>query len=104
MSPILSVTETNRAKPRSLGKPLHGSDSTAARSAAIVRYFVSKGLAAERFSAIGRGEYHPLFPNDTPEHKALNRRAEIIVIYTIEKQNYAIGPNSVLAPGGTTKP
>jgi chemotaxis protein MotB len=77
---------------------------TAARSATIVRYFVSQGLAAERFSAIGRGEFHPVFPNDTPEHKALNRRAEIIVIFTVEKQNFSIGPNSVLAPGGTPTP
>jgi len=77
---------------------------TAARSAAIVRYFIDQGLAPDRFSAIGRGEFHPLFPNDTPEHKALNRRAEIIVVYTVEKQNFAIGPNSILAPGGTTTP
>jgi chemotaxis protein MotB len=77
---------------------------TAARSATIVRYFVSQGLAPERFSAIGRGEYHPIFPNDTPEHRALNRRAEIIVIFTIESQKFSIGPNSILAPGGTPQP
>lgn len=77
---------------------------TAARSAMIVRYFVSQGLAPERFSAIGRGEYHPLFPNDTPEHKALNRRAEVVVIYTIEQQNFAVGPNSILSSGGTPQP
>ena len=77
---------------------------TAARSAAIVRYFIEKGLAPDRFSAIGRGEYHPVFANDTAEHRALNRRAEIIVIYTVEKQDYTIGPNSILTPGGTSTP
>jgi chemotaxis protein MotB len=72
---------------------------TAARSAAIVRYFIGKGLAPERFSAAGRGEFHPVYPNDTPEHKALNSRADIIIIYTIETQ-----PSSILAPGGTSTP
>ena len=77
---------------------------TAARSATIVSYFISKGLAPERFSAVGRGEYHPLYPNDTPEHKALNRRAEIIIVYGIDQQAAGVPTLSVLAPGGTATP
>ncbi|MBI3762809.1 MAG: OmpA family protein [Chloroflexi bacterium] len=69
---------------------------SAARSAAIVRYLVERGLAPERLTAAGRGEYHPLFPNDTAEHRAFNRRAEIVVVYTVEEQRFALMPNAVL--------
>jgi chemotaxis protein MotB len=73
---------------------------TAARSAAIVRYLVEQGINPERLSATGRAEYHPIFPNDTPEHRAYNRRAEIAVIYTIEEQNFVLGPSDLLAEVG----
>ncbi len=94
---------TDSTPPTDLRYPTNW-ELTAARSAAIVRYFVGQGLAPERFSAIGRGEYHPLFPNDTPEHRALNRRAEIIVIYTVDQQNFVLGPNSTQTTGGPTNP
>jgi chemotaxis protein MotB len=69
---------------------------SAARSAAIVRYLIARGVAPERLSATGRGEYHPLFANDTPEHQAYNRRAEIAVVYVIEQQDFAVGSNMIL--------
>ncbi|MBP7690427.1 MAG: OmpA family protein [Anaerolineales bacterium] len=72
---------------------------SAARSAAIVRYLIDQGLSPERLSASGRGEYHPLFPNDTPEHRSYNRRAEIAVVYVVEQNSYAIGPDSLLQEG-----
>ena len=69
---------------------------SAARSAAIVRYLIERGLAPERLTAAGRGEYQPLFPNDTAEHRAFNRRAEIAVVYTVEEQSFSLMPNPVL--------
>lgn len=66
---------------------------SAARSAAIGRYLIEQGVAPDRLSVVGRGEFHPLFPNDTEEHRAFNRRAEIAVVYTVEKQDYVIGNN-----------
>lgn len=84
---------------------------SAARSASIVRFLIGQGLNPERLSASGRGEYHPLFPNDTPEHRAYNRRAEIAVVYVVEESNYVIGPNSLIqiglpeaVSGGQTQP
>lgn len=74
---------------------------SAARSAAIVRYLIVRGIEPERLSASGRGEYHPLFPNDTPEHRALNRRAEIAVVYVVEQQNFLFGQQSLLLEGAT---
>ncbi len=54
-----------------------------ARAMTVVNYFQAAGIAPERLTASGRGEYSPIFPNDTPEHRSLNSRAEIIVIYEI---------------------
>jgi len=46
----------------------------------VIRFFIDEaGLSPDRFSAVGYGEHEPLYPNDTPEHRALNRRIEIIV-------------------------
>lgn len=39
------------------------------------------GIDRQRLSAIGYGEYRPLFPNDSPENQAKNRRVEIKVRY-----------------------
>ena len=57
------------------------------RAYKIVEYFINKGIDPERLIASGRGEYAPVFPNDTPEHRALNSRADIIVIYPMDTQD-----------------
>jgi len=49
----------------------------AARAAAVVRLFQSKGVAPERLSAVSYGEYRPVAPNSDPRSRALNRRIEI---------------------------
>ena len=54
-----------------------------ARANEITRYFQTKGVNPTRLIPSGRGEYQPIFPNDSPEHRNLNSRAEIIVIYPI---------------------
>jgi chemotaxis protein MotB len=72
---------------------------SAARSASIVRYLVDQGITPARLSAVGRGEYQPLFPNDTPEHRQFNRRAEIAVVYVVEQQTFDFGL-SIGAVGG----
>ena len=55
-------------------------DLSGARAVTVLRYFVLKGVQPERLSAAGYGEFRPLFANDTPENRALNRRIEINVI------------------------
>lgn len=45
-----------------------------ARAATCLTWFSAKGIAADRLSAEGYGEQHPVAPNDTPENKAKNRR------------------------------
>jgi OmpA-OmpF porin, OOP family len=50
--------------------------------ARAVRDFMVRnhGIAADRFELVGYGETRPAVPNDTPENRALNRRAVTITI------------------------
>jgi len=51
-----------------------------ARAVNILRYFHEKGgIPIERLSAVGCGEFQPVFSNDTPERRAKNRRVEIVL-------------------------
>lgn len=54
------------------------------RAMVVADYMISKGIDPKRIIVSGRGEYAPVFANDTPEHKALNSRVEIVVIYNVE--------------------
>lgn len=49
------------------------------RAINVLRYFVQQGkVIPGKIAASGRSEYSPLFPNDTDEHRAANRRVEFI--------------------------
>lgn len=56
---------------------------SAARAAAVVRFFVQHGIAADRLRAAGYADTHPLVPNrdaagdPIPENQARNRRVVI---------------------------
>ena len=51
-----------------------------ARASAVVLFLVrGASFAPERLSAAGYGEFHPRVPNDTPEHRARNRRVDVVV-------------------------
>lgn len=52
---------------------------SSARASAIVKYLVTKGVAPERLSAVGYGEYQPVAPNTTEAGRAQNRRVAIMV-------------------------
>jgi type VI secretion system protein ImpK len=47
------------------------------RRAEAVREILAEWVDPRRLTAEARGETEPLVPNDTPEHRALNRRVEI---------------------------
>lgn len=52
-----------------------------ARAGSVLRYFVEKkGIRPSRFMASGYGEFRPLVPNDSEEHRALNRRVSILIV------------------------
>ncbi len=49
------------------------------RADSVVGYLVSKGINADRLSAVGYGENSPMVPNDSPENMFKNRRVELTV-------------------------
>lgn len=66
--------------PISSGKYASNWELSAARTMSILTYFLKQGIPLSQLEASGYGEYNPLFPNDTPEHRAINRRVEIQLI------------------------
>jgi chemotaxis protein MotB len=54
-----------------------------ARALVVASYLEEKGVSPERIFVAGQGEYNPIFANDTPIHKALNSRADVIVVYPV---------------------
>ena len=52
-----------------------------ARAVNVLRFLQKHSrIAPTRLSAVGFGQYQPLYPNDTPANRARNRRVEIIFI------------------------
>jgi chemotaxis protein MotB len=57
-----------------------------ARSLSVLHYMVDeKGIAPERVSAIGYGEYRPVASNDTKEGRHSNRRVELVILPKLTK-------------------
>jgi len=70
-----------------------------ARALIIANYFEAAGISPQRLLVAGRGDTRPLFSNDSPEHRALNSRAEIVVVYSVETEiiNLDLMPNPNIA-------
>lgn len=52
------------------------------RAVNVLRYLMQLGIERERMTATGLADLEPLFPNNSPENRAKNRRVEIV----LEKQ------------------
>jgi chemotaxis protein MotB len=48
-----------------------------ARALSVVHFFESVGIPGVQLAATGFGKFQPSVPNDSPEHRAQNRRIEI---------------------------
>jgi len=60
-----------------------------ARATEMIKLFIAKyGIAPDRLSASGYGEYYPVASNDTPEGRAQNRRVDLVLL----------NPTAVAAP------
>ncbi len=64
-----------------------------ARAMAVADYLTKAGINPERLIVSGRGQFQPVFPNDTPQHRALNGRVEIIIVYSVDSN--VIGDDSI---------
>ncbi len=63
-----------------------------ARSFSVIKTLTENGVDPEHVSARGYGPYRPRVANDTPEHRAENRRIEIVLM------NPSTGGNATPAP------
>ena len=53
-----------------------------ARATAVLRFLVEQGgLDPRRIYAAGYAQYKPRLPNDAPQNRALNRRADIVILF-----------------------
>ncbi|SFG72825.1 flagellar motor protein MotB [Sporolactobacillus nakayamae] len=51
------------------------------RAQTVMNYLIKKDdLIPQRMHFVGYGEYKPIVKNDTPAHKAMNRRVNIVII------------------------
>lgn len=50
------------------------------RCTAVKQQMVERGIAPERIEVDGRGERDPIVPNDSEEHRQMNRRVEIVLL------------------------
>jgi chemotaxis protein MotB len=56
-----------------------------ARASAVVAFLVQNvGIQADRLSAAGYGEFHPRVANDSPAHRARNRRVDLVILGTVD--------------------
>ncbi len=68
---------------RPLGRSLRFKSNwelSSARAFSVLQFFLRDGVAPEKLSAVGYGEYKPIKSNDTPDGRAANRRIEINII------------------------
>lgn len=63
------------------------------RAMVVSNYLIKSGVNPARITVSGKGEYAPIFANDTEEHKAMNSRAEIIIIYKNVESKISTGSN-----------
>lgn len=50
-----------------------------ARAVSVLKIFLAHGIPANRISAAGRAEFHPIESNETEEGRAQNRRVMLII-------------------------
>jgi chemotaxis protein MotB len=53
---------------------------SSARAASVVRKLIENGVPENHLSVVGLASTHPLVPNDSPEHRARNRRVTITIL------------------------
>lgn len=68
---------------RPLGRSSHFKSNwelSSARAFSVLQFFMKAGVAPEKLSAVGYGEFKPIKSNDTPEGRNANRRIEVNIV------------------------
>ncbi len=67
------------------GGEAHNLELSGQRALTIKKWLVDHGIPATRLLAVGFGQAKPVAPNDSDEHRALNRRTEFKLAQTYDK-------------------
>lgn len=70
-----------------------------ARANSVVRYLSGNERLATRITAEGRGDAEPMFPNDSEENRAKNRRVEIMLSLRDDKDKQRLKTNTAKTVG-----
>lgn len=65
----------------SIGTEQYNQSLSERRAGSVKEYFVMKGIASQRMTAMGFGESRPIASNETEEGRAKNRRVQITPVY-----------------------
>ena len=68
------------------------------RALSVLNMLVGQGVAPQQLVAAGYGQYHPVDSNATPEGRAANRRASIVIVSPDQPTGSVRG--TVVAPPG----
>ncbi|HEX6274120.1 MAG TPA: OmpA family protein, partial [Polyangiaceae bacterium] len=60
------------------GSSKYNKDLSNRRSASVMKYLVSHGIAASRLTSLGYGFDRPIVDNSTEQNRALNRRVQFV--------------------------
>jgi outer membrane protein OmpA-like peptidoglycan-associated protein len=55
------------------------------RAATVLQWLITAGIDRNRLTSKGYGETRPLVPNDSDEHRALNRRVEFTIVTRVKQ-------------------
>lgn len=53
------------------------------RAVEVVHFLVSQRMSPQMLAAAGYGEFNPIVPNDTADHRTQNRRIEIVLLPSV---------------------
>ena len=63
-----------------VGKDDYNQRLSEGRSASVKQEMINRGINPNRIETIGHGEKDPIVPNDSDEHRQMNRRVEIEIL------------------------
>jgi chemotaxis protein MotB len=79
--PAVSVEGHTDAVPLRGGRYRDNWGLSSARAAVVASYLATDaGVAPQKLQAVGYGPYRPIVPNDSFEHRALNRRVDLVFL------------------------
>ena len=63
-----------------VGKEDYNQRLSEGRAASVKKEMVKRGISSDRMETEGHGETDPIVPNDSDEHRQMNRRVEIVIL------------------------